>query len=103
MRSAAPGVASKSSLRYVVRISVDSRLWANTISCRLRFRNSDAIRRVSLRYDRRIDEDEKLFTAGRAALFHELERLLGESFGELARVGDRGRRAQEYRIRAVMM
>jgi hypothetical protein len=38
----------------VVRISVDSRLRANTINCRFRFRNSDATRRVSERYDRRI-------------------------------------------------
>ena len=39
---------------YVVRISVDSRLCAKTISCRPRFRNSIATRRVSARYDRRM-------------------------------------------------
>ena len=75
---AAPGRPSKSSLRYVVRISVVRRLCANTISCSLRFRNSAAIRRVSdevrpadpelLIHHRRVDEDEELFAARRAAL-----------------------------------
>ena len=44
----------KSSFRYVVRISVVRRLCAKTISCSCRFRNSDAMRLVSARYERRM-------------------------------------------------
>src|SRR5688572_31406261 len=39
---------------YVVRISVARRLCAKTMTCSFRLRNSDATRRVSARYDRRI-------------------------------------------------
>ena len=91
---------------------MDSRLCANTISCRLRLRNSEAIRRVSLEIraadaelmvdDRRVDEDEELLAARRAALVDELERLLGEPLGELARVGNRRRRAEKDRVRSVV-
>ncbi len=52
--------------------------------------------------DRRIDEDEEFLAAGRAAAIDELEGLLGKAFGELLRVRDRRRRAQEHRIRAVV-
>ena len=52
--------------------------------------------------DRRVDEQEELLAARRAALVHQLERLLGEPLGELARVGDRRRRADERRVRAVV-
>ena len=102
---ARPAAPSKSSFRYVVRISVASRLCANTISCRLRLRNSSATRRVSAEIraadaellvdDRRVDEDEELLAARRAALVDELERLLGQPLGQLARIGDRRRRADE--------
>ena len=39
--------------------------------------------------DRRVDEDEELLAARRAAPVDELEGLLGEPFGQLARIGDR--------------
>ena len=52
---------------------------------------------------RRIDEQEELLAARRAALGHQLERLLDERFSELARIGDRGRRADEDRIGAVVL
>ena len=45
--------------------------------------------------DRRVHEDEELLAARRAGLLHELERLLGQPLGELARIGDRRRRADE--------
>ncbi len=103
---------SKSSFRYVVRISVARRLCANTISCRFRLRNSDATRRVFAEIrtadaelmvdDRRVDEDEELLAARRAALVDELERLLGEPLGELARVRNRRRRAEKDRVRSVV-
>ena len=108
-RRAAP---AKSSLRYVVRISVASRLCAKTISCSLRFRNSrrDAPRLRQIRPadaellvdHRRVDEEEHLLAARRAGLRHQLERLLDQRLGQLARVGDRGRRADERGIRPVV-
>ena len=52
--------------------------------------------------DRRVHEDEELLAARRAALVDQLERLLGEPLGQLARVGDRRRRAEEHRIRSVV-
>ena len=52
--------------------------------------------------DRRVDEDEELLAARRAAPVDELERLLGEPLGELARVRDRRRRAEEHRVRPVV-
>src|SRR5207248_710320 len=36
--------------------------------------------------DRRVDEHEVLLAARRAALLHQLERTLGESLGEVARI-----------------
>src|SRR6185503_6131175 len=52
--------------------------------------------------DRRVDEQEELLAARRAALGDELERLLHERLGELLRVGNRRRGADERRIRSVM-
>ena len=52
--------------------------------------------------DRRIDEQEELLAARRAALVDQLERPAGEPFRQLARVGDRRRRADEHRIRSVV-
>ena len=52
--------------------------------------------------DRRVDEDEELLAARRAALVDELERLLGEPLGQLARVRNRRRRAEEDRVRSVV-
>ena len=52
--------------------------------------------------DRRVDEDEELLAARRAALVDQLERLLGEALGQLARVRDRRRRAEEHRVRSVV-
>ena len=48
--------------------------------------------------DRRVHEDEELLAARRAALVDELERPLGQPLGQLARVGDRRRRADERRV-----
>ena len=53
-------------------------------------------------HDRRIDEEEELLAARRAAFVDELERLPRQPFGQLARVGDRRRRADEDRIRSVV-
>ena len=53
--------------------------------------------------DRRIDEEEELLAARRAALVDELERLLDQPLGQLARIGDRRRRADEHRIRSVVL
>src|SRR5215470_18309546 len=47
--------------------------------------------------DRRIHEHKELLASGCTALLDELERLLGEAFGQLARIGDRRRRADECR------
>ena len=52
--------------------------------------------------DRRIDEEKELLAARRAAFRHQLERLPDERLGQLARVGDRRRRAYERRRRTVM-
>ena len=52
--------------------------------------------------DRRIDEDEELLAARRAAPVHDLEGLFGQPLGELARVGDRRRRAEKHGIRPVV-
>ena len=53
-------------------------------------------------HDRRIDEQEELLAARRAALLDQLERTAGQSLRELARIGDRRRRADEDRIRSVV-
>ena len=53
--------------------------------------------------DRRVDEQEELFASRRAILGHELEWLLDERFSQLARIGNRRRRADERRIRAVVL
>ena len=53
-------------------------------------------------HDRRVDEDEEFLAARRAALLDQLERLLGEPFGELARVRDSRRRAEKHRVRPVV-
>ena len=107
-----PGTSSKSSFRYVVRISVDSRLCANTMTCRLRRRNSPATRRVSARYDRRMPSSRlttggltktKNFSPRGAPLSrHELEGPLGQALGQLAWIGNRRRRADDLRIGAVV-
>src|SRR6266853_457313 len=102
MRSGAPGTSSKSSFRYVVRISVVRRLCAKTMSCRFRFRNSDAMRRVSPRYDRRIHEHEELLASRRAGLFHDLESLLCQPFCQLAWIRDGRRRTDECRRGSVV-
>jgi hypothetical protein len=65
-------------------------------------RNSDAIRRVSLRYDRRVDEDEEFLATWRAAALDEFERLLDQPLGKLFGIGNRRRRAQEDGIRSVV-
>src|SRR2546430_11243084 len=52
--------------------------------------------------DRRVDEHEKLLAARRAALVDQLERLLRQPFGQLARGCNRGGRANERRIRTLM-
>ncbi len=52
--------------------------------------------------DRRVDEQEELLAARRAALVDQLERPPGQPLGQLARIGDRRRRADEDRIRAVV-
>ena len=110
--SGPPGAPSKSSFRYVVRISVASRLCAKTMSCRLRS-GTPAPRAASSRQirspdaqllvdHRRVHEQEELLAARRAVVVDELERLLGQPLGELARVGDRRGRADERRIRPVV-
>ena len=53
--------------------------------------------------DGRVDEEEELLAARRAILGHQLEWLLDQRFSQLARVGDRRRRADERRIRAVVL
>ena len=52
--------------------------------------------------DRRIDEQEELLTPRRAVLFDQLEWTARQPLGQLARVGDRRRRADEDRIGSVM-
>ena len=52
--------------------------------------------------DRRVDEEEELLASRRAVLRHQLERLLDQRFSQLARIGNRRRRADERRIRAVV-
>ena len=52
--------------------------------------------------DRRVDEQEELLAARRAVLLDQLERTAGQPFGQLARVRDGRRRADEDRIRAVV-
>ena len=52
--------------------------------------------------DGRIREDEELVAPGRAASLDQLERLLGQPLGELARVGDGRRRAEKDRVRTVV-
>src|SRR5215467_11690779 len=47
--------------------------------------------------DRRIDEHEELLTPGRTGLLHDLKSLLCQPLSELARIGDRRRRADERR------
>src|SRR4029434_4643492 len=53
--------------------------------------------------DRWVHEQKELLATRCAALRHELERLLDERFGKLARIGDRGRRADERRRRSVVL
>ena len=53
-------------------------------------------------HDGRVDEEEELLAARGAVLLDQLERTAGQSFRELARVGDRRRRTDEDRIRAVV-
>ena len=53
-------------------------------------------------HDRRIDEDEQLFSARRAAPLDHFEGLFGQPLGELARICDRRRRAKKYGMRPVM-
>ena len=82
------------------------------MSCRPRLRNSSATRRVSARVrapdaelaidDRRIDEEKELLAARRAALVDQFERVADEALGQLPRIGDRRRRADERRIRSVV-
>ncbi len=89
-----------------------SRLCANTMICRPRRRNSSATRRVSCGvrpadaelpvHDRRVDEEEELLAARRAALVDQLERPLGQPLGQLARVGNGRRRADEHRVGPVV-
>jgi hypothetical protein len=55
-----------------------------------------------VRYERRIKEREKFFTARRAAGRHQLERPLGQPLRELARIGDRGGRTDDLRIGAIV-
>src|SRR6185436_2168860 len=52
--------------------------------------------------DGRVDEHEILFAPRRAALGDELERLLGQTFGELHRIRNGRRRTEEDRVRAVV-
>ena len=52
--------------------------------------------------DRRVDEEEQLLAARRAAFLDERERLLGQPLRQLARVGDRRRRADEDRVGSVV-
>ena len=111
-RPAAPGGPSKASFRYVVRISVDRRLCAKTISCSCCFRNSSATRRVSARYERRMPSSalttggltkRKNFSPRGAPLSSTSSNGFPVSrFGQLARVGDRRRRADEDRVRSVV-
>ena len=62
-------------------------------------RTADAQLRVD---HRRVDEQEELLAARRAALVDQRERPPGQPLGELARIGDRRRRADEHRVRAVV-
>ena len=52
---------------------------------------------------RRIDEEEHLLAARRAGLLHQLERRLHQRLGQLPRVGDRRRRADERGVGAVVL
>ena len=54
-------------------------------------------------HHRRIHEHDELLAARRAALTDERERPLGEPLGQLARIGDGGRRADELRAGAVVL
>src|SRR6266487_2165104 len=53
-------------------------------------------------HDRRVHEQKELLAARRAIFFDQLEPTAGESFGQLARIGNRRRRTDENRIRPVM-
>ena len=53
-------------------------------------------------HDRRVHEEEELLAARRAALLDQLEGTPGQPFGQLARIGNRRRRADEDRIRPVV-
>ena len=53
-------------------------------------------------HDRRIDEDEELLAARGAALGDVRERPLRQPLGQLPRIGNRRRRADELRIRTVV-
>ncbi len=52
--------------------------------------------------DGRVDEEEVLLAARRAALLDQLERPLGEPLGQLLRIGNRRRRAHEDRVGPVV-
>src|SRR5262245_57120455 len=54
-------------------------------------------------HDWRVDEDEELLSARSAAALDELERLLGEPFGQLTWVGDSRGGTEEHRIRPVVL
>ena len=53
-------------------------------------------------HHRRVDEEEELLPARRAALVDELERLPGQPFRQFAGVRDRRRRADEHRVRPIV-
>src|SRR5204862_5326233 len=46
----------------------------------------------------RVHEQKELFAPRRTALLHQGERPAGQAFGQLARVRDRRRRADEHRV-----
>ena len=52
-------------------------------------------------HHRRIVEDEELFAVRRAVVFHQREGFAGQRFGQLARVRNGGRTADELRFRVI--
>src|SRR4029453_19093935 len=109
MTSHAPGGPWYASLRYVVRISVARRLCAKRVSCSLFLRNSRDTRRASARYERRmpswafttggLTKRKDFPPAGPPPPPDQLERAPGQPLGQLPRIRDRRRRADEDRIR----
>ena len=106
-----PGFVSSASLRYVTSTSVARREGAKTIVCspfdeererhvpgRVEGRLADAELAV---HDRRVVDREVPLPAGGAAPVHQRHLALGEGLGQLPRVADRGRGADELRPRAV--